>query len=395
MSTFPLPTLAAQIGLTGIAAPAFEDILKSEIATEQSIFGDDIVLTPDQQDYQRLAARCAAINDVNQMAIAAYNSFSPTYAQGAGLDTRIEINGLTRRAATFSTVTVTVSGVVGTPIQNGVAIDRNGNLWDLPELVTIPESGAIDVTATAQQLGAVAAAPGDVNRPWTIITGWQSVTNASAATPGAAVETDANLRKRQEQSTSAPSQTPRDAIIAAVETLAGVTRATIYENSDVVPDVNGVPRNSIAIVAEGGDITAIAQTIQQKKAPGTGTYGTTSVLVTDQKGLPITIKFFELTEEQIYIALTIQPLTGYIASTGDAAVQAIVDFLNGLEIGQDVYLNWILAAAGLSDSPLGKTFAITALTIGTNPGALGTANIVIAFNAAAACDTPNVVLTTL
>jgi hypothetical protein len=162
-----------------------------------------------------------------------------------------------------------------------------------------------------------------------------------------------------------------------------------------VPDSNGVPRNSIAIVAEGGNITQIAQTIEQKKAPGTGTYGTTAVTVTDQRGLPITIKFFELTEQQIYVALTIQPLAGYVASTGAAAVQSIVDFLNGLEIGQDVYLNWILAAAGLSDSPLGRTFAITALTIGTDPGALGVGNVTVAFNAAAVSSIGNVALTTL
>ena len=173
MATLPLPTLAAQIGATGISAPAFEDVLNSEIATYQSIYGSDTVLTSDTQDGELLSIRATAINDLNQLAVAVYNSFSPDYAQGTGLSSLVQINGLQRINATNSTVSLNIAGVVGTPIQDGVVIDAAGNLWDLPALVTIPESGEIEVTATAQQAGAITAAVGAVNQPYTIITGWQ------------------------------------------------------------------------------------------------------------------------------------------------------------------------------------------------------------------------------
>lgn len=403
MSTqsLPLSTLAAQITDTGISAPAIADIIASDKATYQGIFGSDAVLTADTQDGQLIAARCAAINDCNQLAIAVYNSFSPTYAQGAGLSANVTLNGIQRNVPTNSTVILTISGVAGTIIQDGAAIDTSGNLWDLPSSVTIPVSGAITVTATAQQAGAINAAAGTVNRPYTIISGWQSVTNAAAATPGLAVETDAALRRRQAQSTALPATSPLDSIMAAVGNVAGVGRSQGYENTGNSTDANGIPAHSIAVVVEGGDATLIAQAIQTKKGPGSGTYGTTTVTVTDQKGLPIPLKFFSLTETAIHAAMTIQPLTGYVSTTGTAAVAALVGYLNSLGIGNQVYLNSCIAAAslvGVNDANgnlLSATFAITSLTIGLAAGSLGTADIPISFNAAAQSAAANVTLTTL
>src|SRR5438270_9403277 len=143
---YPLASLAAKIGPSGITAPSFNDILQSLIATFQSIFGSDIVLTPDTQDGQWLAVIAMAINDANQTMIAIYNGFLPTYAQGAGLSALVKINGIRRIPSTNSTATVTITGTVGTVINNGIVQDANGNLWNLPASVLIPVSGTINVT---------------------------------------------------------------------------------------------------------------------------------------------------------------------------------------------------------------------------------------------------------
>jgi uncharacterized phage protein gp47/JayE len=395
MSTLPLPTLAAQITPAGISAPAFEDIVGSDVATYQGIYGSDVQLTPDTQDFQLIAARCTAINDTNQLAIAVYNSFLPGFAQGVGLDAAVQINGLEREVATNSTVNLSIAGVVGTIIQNGKASDSNGNIWILPDVVTIPISGEITVTAVAEQPGAISAPPNTVTITYTITSGWQTVTNPSAATPGRAVEMDAALRRRQAQSTALASQSPLDSILAAVANSGGIGRFAIYENDTRITDSNGQPGNSVAVVVEGGDATAIASVIQLKKGPGAGTFGTTSVNLIDQAGVPVTIKFFELTEVPIFAAMTIQPLAGYISTTGDAAVAALAAFINSLAIGEDVFLNWLLGPAGLSGTALGLTFVITSLTIGISSGSLGSGNIAIAFNAAASCSVDDIVLTTL
>jgi len=392
--TYPLATLAATITPQGITAPSYNDILNSLIASYQSIYGSDVLLTADTQDLQLLAVFAQAIYDGNQVDITIYNGFSPTFAQGAALSSMVKINGIQREVATNSTNSVIVGGTVGQTITNGIVQDANGVLWDLPNSVEIPDAGVVTVTATAETVGAIQAAPGNLvifNPQF----GWQTAAFAGSTTLGAPVETDAALRQRQSISTNLPSQTPLEAILSAVANVTGVSRYAIYENDTNAPDANGVPSHSIAVVVQGGNTTAIAQTIQEKKSPGTGTYGTTSIIVEDQAGVPIQINFFELTDTQIFVALTVQPLNGWVATTGPAIVAAIVAFLNALAIGEEVYYNWVLSTAGLINQDLGQTFVITQLQIGLNTGNLGTANIPIEFTAAAACSTDNVNLTVL
>lgn len=396
MSTviYPLTTLAATITPQGITAPSYNDILNSLVASYQSIYGSDVLLTADTQDLQLLAVFAQAIYDGNQIDITIYNSFSPTFAQGAALSSLVKINGIQREVATSSTNSVLVSGTVGAVIANGVVRDANGNLWDLPESVTIPSAGVVAVTATCETQGAITVLPGSA----TIFNpqiGWQTAAFTGNTEIGAPVESDAQLRQRQSISTNLPSQTPLEAILSTVANVTGVSRFAIYENDTSVTDANGVPGHSIAVVVQGGDNTAVAQAIESKKSPGTGTYGTTSVIVEDQAGVPIQINFFELTDTNIFVALTVQPLNGWVAATTTTIVNAIVAFLNGLAIGEEVYYNWVLAAAGLINQALGQTFVITQLQIGLNTGSLGTTNIPIAFNAAAVCSAENISLEVL
>lgn len=395
MPTYPLPTLAPTVSETGISAPSYNDILQSLIAQMQSIFGSDIYLPPDSQDYQMLAVFALAIFDSNQSIIATYNAYAPTFAQGTGLSSLVKINGLARQAGTNSTAIVAIVGVVGTVITDGVVQDQNGNLWDLPTTVTIPMSGTINVTATCAVAGAIAAPPNTITSIVTVVQGWQSVTNASAATIGVAVETDSALRQRQSISTAISSVSPLEAIIAAVANVPGVSRYTIYENNTGETDGNGVPGHSISVVVEGGTTTAVAQTIEETKSPGTGTYGTTSVIVEDPAGVPITINFFELEGLPIYVSLTIQPLNGYVAQDGIDLINNIVNFINALAIGFDVYFTQIYGPANNYGNPEGQTYYVTALTIGTAPSPVGTSNIAVPFNQAASCEADHVILTVL
>lgn len=392
MPTYPLPTLAGQVTATGFSAPAFEDILQSKIAQYQGIYGSDVLLEPDDQDYDAIAIEATAINDCNALAGTVYSSFHPSYAQGVGLSAAVLINGIEREIATNSTAPCQLVGQTGVVIQNGQVRDANGNLWNLETPVTIPNAGQITVTATAVQVGAISASSGAVT-PYTIVAGWQSASFTSPATMGNPVETDAALRRRRDQSQALPATTPLQSIMAAVANSAEVGRYQGYQNTGNAPDANGIPGHSIAVVVEGGNATAIATAIQVKKAPGTGTFGTTSINLVDQGGIPVTINFFEATETAIYAALSIHPLSGYVSTTGTAAVQAMVDYVNALGIGAEVYIGQLIAAASLLASPLGATFAVTSLTIGLSAGVLAPVSVPIAFNAVAQCAAGNVVLT--
>ncbi len=392
MPTYPLATLAPTVDMTGISAPSYTDIYQSLVASFQAIYGSGIYISPDSQDGQWLAILAKAISDSNQAAVAVFQAFSPTYAQGAALSSLVKLNGLLRSVATNSTAIGTVTGVAGTIITNGVVQDANNNLWNLPASVVVPIGGSISVTVTAQKQGNIIAQSGTINKIYTPQLGWQSFASTGDAVPGMPIETDAALRSRQSVSAALPALGIRDAIYAAIGNVVGVTRLAVYENDTGTTDANGIPAHSLSAVVQGGSSADIGAAIS-RKPPGAQTYGTTPVVVYDTYGLPTTINYFQLASVQIYFAVTIKALPGYVSTTGAALVAALVDFVNSLEIGEDVYAAQTQAAASLIGSAIGQTFYITSFTLGLSAAPVGTANLVIAFNEAAACSAANVGLT--
>src|SRR5258708_27842106 len=100
---FPLPTLAFQITAAGISAPVYSDILASLQASVKAIYGSAAYISPDSQDGQLIAIIAAAINDMNQNAIAQFSQLSPSFAQGAGLSALVKLNRTRPLVATFPT----------------------------------------------------------------------------------------------------------------------------------------------------------------------------------------------------------------------------------------------------------------------------------------------------
>jgi len=394
MPTYPLATLAPTVGTTGISAPSYSDIYQSLIATFQAIYGSDIYVSADSQDGQWLAALAQAIYDSNQAAVAVFNSFAPAFSQGMGLSSLVKINGLQRLIPTHSQAVGNIVGVIGTVITSGVVQDSNGQMWNLPTTVTIPTGGSIAVTVTAQNPGNINAAIGDINKIATPQLGWQSFSNTSAATAGSPVESDAALKLRQSVSVAYPAQAVIDSISAAIANVPGVTRYLVYENNTGAADTNGAPAHCIYPVVEGGDLTAVAQAIANRKTPGGQTYGTTSVLLTSPRGLQAAINFFVLAYTPVYFAVTIKALGGYVATTGDTLKAALVSYVAAMEIGEDVYYSQMQAIASLMNGPLGETFYLVSFYQGTAPAPVGTANLAIAFDHIAQCPLANIALTT-
>lgn len=407
MPTYPLATLSAQITDAGISAPGFTDILASLQASYQSIYGSDIYIAPDSQDGQFLALIASAIHDNNQAMIAVYQSYSPTYAQGAGLSSQVKLNGLSRLVPTHSTAVGTAIGQAGTVITNGVVKDANGNKWDLPASVTIPISGSISVTVTAQEAGALQAGIGFINEIDTIMLGWQSFSNTSAAVVGSPTESDAQLRKRQTISTALPALSNLDSILASIGNVIGVQRYAVYENATATTDANGIPAHSIAPVISGGSVADLVQAIAVRKPPGIQTYGDTSGIYYDPVGMPVTINYHALTQVPIYVSVDITALPGYTSSTGDLIIAAVADAINNLGIGEDVYFTRLFAPANLAGASaesvsgllapqlaaLSETYHTTAITIGLSVGTKAASDLTIAYNAAATALEADIVLT--
>lgn len=382
-----LTTMAAVVSTTGITSPDYADIFAQLQAIFWSNYGSDADLDEDSQDGQFLAALAQAIYDCNQTAVAVYNSFSPATAQGTGLSSVVKINGLRRNTPSNSTAAVLIVGQGGTQIFGGQVGDNLGlgTVWALPDEVDIdPISGDVTVTATCTQPGDFTAAANTLTVMLTPTRGWQSVTNPDEAVPGQPVESDPTLRVRQSNSVALPSLTILDGIFAAVDAVQGVGPLAIYQNDEDTTDANGLPPHSISVVAGGnGDVTSIAKAIAAKKSPGTGTYGTTNILVVDQNGVPDTINFFILAEVSLAMQITITPLTGFVSTTGDTMLQAVADFINDLIIGEDSYLSRIYTPANLGGVGLGATFVVTGILQAVKGNTLLAQDVPINFNAQA------------
>jgi uncharacterized phage protein gp47/JayE len=381
--TYPLATLAAQVGPSGISAPAYADVYASLVASYQAIFGADVVLDPSTQDGQWLAVMAQAITDVNSAAVDVFNSFSPAKAQGAGLSSIVKINGIARLVASNSSADVLIVGETGAPITNGICGDAFNNQWALPPSVVIPNAGQITVTAVCLTAGAVMAGANTITKMLTPTQGWQSVTNPDAATPGNPVESDATLRARQAASTNLPASSVLDAIIGQIASLAGVEQWAAYENDTDMVDANGLPRHSISLVVLGGDATAIATVIATTKTPGTGTYGTTSEMIIDPAGVPDLINFFRPTMNRIIMNVTGLALTGYVATTAPVVAAALAAYVNALAMGDDVEWSKLWVPANLNNGPLSSTFKIVSITLAIYGNPLEASDVSTAFNAMA------------
>ena len=389
MGTTPVCTIDG----TGLHRPSLGDCLAYFVAQYQSIYGSDIYVEPDSQDGQWLGILAAAVDDANGECEAAYNSFSPSTAQGTGLSSVVKINNIQRLVPSYSTCDVTLVGVVGTTITNGIVIDASGNQWTLPSPVVIPSAGQIDVTATCAVLGAIAAAPGTINQIFTQFRGFQSVTNAASATPGAPVETDPKLRIRQSISTEIPTVSVLDGILGAIAAIPGVARFRGYENDGDIADANSIPGGCISLVVDGGDEQAIANAIGVKKTPGCGTYGTTIETFTDAYGIPHAIGFFRPTEPPITWVVTLHALAGYTADIAASIQAALSNWTNNLGIGASILLTRAWVPANLCGGPNSSTFELVSITVARDGNAQAASDVTIAFNEAPFCTPSNITIT--
>jgi uncharacterized phage protein gp47/JayE len=371
---------APYVDASGLHINTYQDVLDHLETAYRSIFGDDVYLENDSQDHQWISALSLLAADANQSLQVDYNNRAPAHAIGASLDSLVKLNGVKRKSASYSSCQLTLTGVAGSVITNGVAQDVNGYKWDLPTPVEIPAGGSIVVTAICEALGAVAALAGTITKISTPTAGWTAVTNASAATQGQPVEADSTLRGRQSVSTMLPSKTLFEGTKAAISAIFGVTRSNVLENFTNVEDDNGLAPHSIWAVVEGGADAAIASAIALNKGDGCGVNGTTTVAVTKPDGTTVNIKFSRPTYVPIYVIANVQLLTGGTSEDLASIKAAVYSYLQSLQIGAPV-TNAIRAAAYSVMPDLAKpVFSIQSLYWGIAPAPDASTDVAIDFD---------------
>ena len=372
------------VDASGLHYPTYNDIIEQLVDEMQTIYGSGIYLGADSQDYQMLSKIAEKIYDTYQAIELAYNAHSPLTSIGTGLDYIVALNGISRKQATRSVVTLSLTGSPGTTIEGGAAADNNGLMWDFSENVTIGQDGTAEVEATAREYGLITAAPNSITRIMTPVMGWESVTNVFAATVGTVTESDSELRARQGESVALPSRSMVGGLYAALKNIPDVARCAVYENDTGDTDANGVPGHSVCCVVEGGEDSEVARAIFMRKGLGCGTYGSESAEVVDDGGMVNTVNFERLGYADIDIEINITTRGGWTASLVDEIKTAIVNYLDSFTIGTDLTMSiiWMVAQTVNADARLPQ-FSITSVLIARHGETLSTADVEINYNEAA------------
>ena len=386
---------APGIDANGFHAPEYEDILQRLLARFREIFGDDLYLGPDTQDYQACAEFADLYDDIGAALAEVYASKNPDLATGLSLDYLLPLNGLRRLLATHSTAVVTASGTEGTTIPAGsLMMDANGNLWATDNDATIPAAGSVSINATAVEAGHINAEIGGISKIMSPTAGWISVTNAAAAVAGRNVETDAEAHERRSASVSNNGRGMMETIIGHLRQLPGVKKARVYENDAGSTDANGVPSHSLCAVVLGGENDAIAKAVFAKKSPGCGTYGNTTVTVQDIFENSYSIKFSRPSTARIYVQMTIKTFDGYTDETANIIKKNIQEYIDSIQIGTDLNVGMLWSCVLAVNSDITKPICTPVSAQAKNgSGSYQSTTVAVAYDAVMSCALADITIT--
>ena len=280
------------------------------------------------------------------------------------------------------------SSVVGTTL----VIDRN----DIFQTVNFTTSVNLGINKVRTVGEVVAVNSGIITQPTNTIdtiltpmTGWDSVINPVAATPGEDRETDEELRLRFRNGKFERATNTYDAIYSALINTDNVSEVTIYENDTSVVDGNGVPAHSFLPIVVGGLSQDIGNAIWANKPIGILSYGNTSVNVIDVQGGTHVVSFSRPNALVIYISMDITTDVNFPANGNDLIRSNIIQyFADNLGTGDDVIYSRLY-------TPINSVpgHQVNTLTIGTSPSPVGTTNVPVSFDQIASISAINIIIT--
>jgi uncharacterized phage protein gp47/JayE len=303
--------------------------------------GDDAIL---QQIVAIFAEQTARVENT---AKTAFDMRDPLTAVGVALSALVQLNAILRKPGSGSIIPVTLTGRPNTLIPAGSTVsDANGTYrFAINDNVVIPASGSISVNAYCTAYGPVNPEPGTVVVIDNPVSGWESVENGPTEAIGSVEETDAELRRRQQQSTNNTAYRHIEAIRAAVLNVPGVTFCRAYQNSTLVTDERGIPGKDVGLVAVGGDDAEIARAMFHEFGISQLGYGNTTVVFHDGQNIAYPISFSRPVEVPIWASIQLEIVI-------DEGIQVFPS--NGPDLIRKAILNFAQSGHTLCE-PIGNT----------------------------------------
>lgn len=229
MSLSSVPKI--QFTPAGLVIPAESDILSGVQDDMNAAFGGGLNPALETPQGQLASSQAAIIGDKNNEIATIVNQVDPQYADGRFQDAIARIYFLTRKPATPTTVSATLTGLVGTVIPAGtLAQDTSGNTYTSSSTLTIGATGTVVGEFQNVATGQIPCAAGTLTVVYQAIAGWDAITNAADGTLGSDVESRADFEYRRKNSVALNGKGTPEAIYAAVFSVPNVLDAYVKDN---------------------------------------------------------------------------------------------------------------------------------------------------------------------
>lgn len=401
-------------GQSGIETTNRDNILNYLITEFKAIYGENAYIGIGTEDYNQLSLLADIFNDMGVTAVQVGNGYNLTSATGYQLDNIASIfyGNIQRKQGTASTIVVTLTGDVGTTINNGRLIDSLGGIWNLPSVVTFV-STQVSVEATYSQLGAYFITQSQLQGSSAIatpVTGWSNVQATEDAVVGTGLQSDNSFRADLAILANKEQSTTIDGLLSSMLTLQDtsgnplIQKASIWNNDTANPQdytnvsLTGIPARSICLsllpssgveFVSGGSPTAngnlVAKTIYLNKNSGCGTYsgsnsGTqVNIPVSSQSSgeatsnFSTTIGFAQAEATNLYVAVVLT-LGSAVTELPDSDTQtaittAVQNIVAEQAIGANIYKAILFEPVlqALSDTVGATAYAISNIVISSTP----------------------------
>ena len=288
----------ATVDETGVRTESLSQFVEKLRQRYQDQYGAEFNSAPESPAGGIIGIDALALAEADEIFASVAAGMSINHAAGVQLDDLASLLNITRRGATHTTVTGTLTGAPNTVVPAGARAQTSaGDQFEMLAAATIGADGTINTDFRAVVPGPVPCGEGALERIITAIAGWSAVRNDNAGVIGVNQESDAAFRARYAEQTSRLAAGPLDALRAGIiETGAAAVR--IEENTTATAiTVGGYPvePHALLIIAAGTDDYTTA--VLRHKSMGVGlttairgdSHGTLTQLKAATGGIVITI----------------------------------------------------------------------------------------------------------
>ena len=312
----------------------------------QSALGSDLDLSEESPQGQIISVLAIRFAETDEALTSIANGFSAARAAGVAQEDLFSPLGVDRLGATRSTVTSTMGGTAGVAIPvNSRVRTAAGDVFRATTAGTIAANGFVDIAMESVATGPVLATIAALTQIIDVLAGWETATNAAAATLGRNIENPADYRARYARSTMLNARTPRQAVVAALLDTTDVTDALVRENAtnaNVTVQGVAIAARSLYSVVDGGTDMDVARTLADYKTGGGPTTGATTVnlAVLDADGADtgstVPISFSRVSDVAITVTIPITLGSQFPSDGTTRIIEGVVAYVAGLGISDPV-----------------------------------------------------------